>query len=196
MTPAYELIRSKRRTVAVQVTRDARVIVRAPLRMPVSRIESFVTAHIGWIEKHVLETQNRLAGHDAQNGVWFWRGEPAAPPPGGKAAVEALLRLEARRIAEERTAHYSNLTGLSPAGVTITAARMRWGSCSAKKRVCFSYRIACLAPALADYIVVHELCHLREHNHSPRFWALVGSILPDYARLRRELREFERLLPP
>ncbi len=94
----------------------------------------------------------------------------------------------ALQLATERLYFFNQLYSFKIAAIGIRNQRTRWGSCSSKGRINFSYKIALLPPHLADYIIVHELCHLGEMNHSPRFWALVARALPEYRRLKHELR--------
>lgn len=98
------------------------------------------------------------------------------------------LKQRAAALATARSAHYAGLYGLSHGAIAIRAPKRQWGSCSSRGNLCFNYKIAALPAHLADYIVAHEICHLREMNHSPRFWALVAHTHPAYTELRRELR--------
>lgn len=168
----YEIIRSRRRTAALQVTKECRVVVRAPLRMPLWAIDAFVAAHQAWLEEHLARQQARLA---------------AAPPPPTPEEIEAL-KARAREVLPPKVDYYSRLLGLYPAGVRITAARTRYGSCSGKNRLCFSCFLMNAPEAAIDLVVVHELCHIREKNHGPRFYALLGQYLPDYRERKKLLR--------
>ena len=102
------------------------------------------------------------------------------------------LKEDARALVHARLAHFNALYQHPLKKVFIKNHKSRWGSCSEKGNLNFNYKVVLLPPALADYIVVHELCHLREFNHSPRFWALVARTLPQHELLRQELRKFER----
>jgi len=168
----YELIRSRRKTLALEVTRDCRVIVRAPMRMAQERIDRFVEQHTGWIEKH-LERQ-RL------------RAEQTPPPP--TEAEIAALKAKAAAILPEKVAFWSRKTGLIPTGVKITTARKRYGSCSPRNSLCFSCFLMNCPEEAIDLVVVHELCHIREKNHGPGFYALLGQFLPDYKARKKLLR--------
>jgi predicted metal-dependent hydrolase len=98
---------------------------------------------------------------------------------------------EARRLVKERIAVFRKIYKLPPNRpnrIAIRNTKSRWGSCSKKGNLNFNYRIVFLPPALADYLVVHELCHLGEFNHSPKFWNLVAKAVPDYKKLQKELR--------
>lgn len=167
---AYELIRSRRKTLALEITRDCRVVVRAPLRASRSQINAFVASHQDWITKH-LETQRRRA-----------QLVPPAPSPEELAALKA----RARAVLEPRVAYWSSVMGLAPTGMRITAARTRYGSCSGKNSLSFSCFLVNYPPQAIDLVVVHELCHIRVKNHGPDFYALLERYLPDY-RARKQL---------
>ncbi len=107
---------------------------------------------------------------------------------GGRADYERLAET-ARSLAKQRLIYFNERYNLKFNRVAIRDQRTRWGSCSRKGNLNFNYRIALLPAHLADYIIVHELCHLAELNHSPKFWKLVARVLPDYAARRRELRQ-------
>lgn len=98
------------------------------------------------------------------------------------------MKSRAVALATARCSHYAALYGLRYAKIAIRAQKKRWGSCSSRGTLSFNYKIAALPAHLADYIVAHEICHLREMNHSPRFWALVAESHPNYRQLRLELR--------
>ena len=157
----YEIIRSRRRTVALEVTREGRVLIRAPLRMPQSEIEQFAASHAAWLEK----AQDRVA------------------------ARQAALRQRAREVLPGKVAHYAAIMGVTPASVKITAARTRFGSCSGKNGICFSLYLMQYPEAAIDYVVVHELAHIRHHDHSPAFYDQVARVLPDYKARQRLLKE-------
>lgn len=157
---AYRLIRSKRRTLALELRPGGKVVVRAPRLLPRAVIDRFVAEREQWIEQ-------KLA---------------TLPPPRPEITPEQLAawREQAAAYIPGRVAHYGALMGLCPTAVKITAARTRWGSCSAKGSLNFSCRLMGQSPAAIDYVVVHELCHLRHMNHSAAFWRLVASVLPDH----------------
>ena len=168
----YEIIRSRRRTVALEVTREGRVLVRAPQRMPQGEIERFVDGHAAWLEKARARVAARQAAH----------------PPLTEAEV-AALRQRAREVLPGKVAHYAAIMGVTPASVKITAARTRFGSCSGKNGICFSLYLMQYPEAAIDYVVVHELAHIRHHDHSPAFYDQVARVLPDYKARQRLLKE-------
>jgi predicted metal-dependent hydrolase len=172
MSIDYTLVRSRRKTCAIYI-RGGKVEVRAPLRMPVKDIERFVAAKSGWISRKRAEY-------------------PAiAAEPAPAVDVEALKR-RAQAELPPRVAHYAALMGVAPSAVRISDAKSRWGSCSAKGSINLSWRLMLAEAPERDYVVVHELAHLREMNHSPRFWAVVAEVMPDYPARRVRLRTLAR----
>lgn len=102
------------------------------------------------------------------------------------------LREDARALVRTRLAHFNTFYNHPVGRLSIKNHKSRWGSCSSKGNLNFNYKIVLLPPEVADYVIVHELCHLVEFNHSPKFWALVSKTLPDHAHLRQTLRRIER----
>ncbi len=170
--PDYELIRSARRTVALEVTPDCRVLVRAPLRLSKKQIDGFVEKHTQWLEKHLERQQVRQARY---------------PEPSEQEREEYIRR--AREELPGKISHYSAVMGLYPTGVTITGARKRFGSCSGKNRICFSWRLMQYPEAAVDYVVVHELAHIRHKDHSKAFYDCVAQVFPDWRERRALLKE-------
>ena len=168
----YTLVRSRRRTLSMELKRDGTLVVHAPLKLGREQIDAFVAAHGDWIARARARLAQRLAVH----------------PEPTEAEREALL---ARAKAElpRRVEYWSRRTGLVPAGVRITGARTRFGSCSGKNRLCFSWRLMQYPDEAIDLVVVHELCHIAHHDHGPGFYALLGSILPDYRERMKLLKE-------
>ena len=169
---SYELIRSRRRTLALEITRDCRVLVRAPLRLSQAKIDAFVESHTVWIQAHLEQQRQRMT---------------SAPPPPTEADITAL-KAKARAILPGKVAYWSEKMGIRPTGLKITAARKRYGSCSGKNSLCFSCFLMDCPEEAIDLVVVHELCHIREKNHGPRFYALLGQYLPDYKERKKLLR--------
>lgn len=167
----YELIRSRRKTLALEITKDCRVLVRAPLRLSQSHIDAFVESHADWIARH-LEAQRKKAA--------------SAPPPPTAADI-AALKVKARTVLPEKVAFWSQKMGVVPTGVKITAARKRYGSCSGKNSLCFSCFLMNCPEEAIDLVVVHELCHIKVRNHGPAFYALLGQYLPDYKERKKLL---------
>ena len=167
----YTLIRSARRTLGLEITPACEVVVRAPLRCSQRQIDRFVAEHRDWIEGKLALQQRRAA----------WRAAMEPTPE-----QERELRRQAADVLPQRVAYYAPQMGVSPTGIKITSARTRFGSCNGKNSLCFSWRLMQYPPEAVDYVVVHELAHIRHHNHSRDFWAVVESVLPDY-RYRQSL---------
>lgn len=169
---AHTLIRSARRTLAIEITRTGEIVVRAPLRCPQREIDRFLQSRAVWIAEHTERQRRRLAARPE-------------PDESGRAALITRAKTEL----PARAAHYAALMGLSFAGITITGAQSRFGSCSPKNRLCFSWRLMQYPDAAVDYVVVHELAHLVHRNHGPQFHALVAAYLPDWKDRRALLKE-------
>ena len=167
----YELIRSDRKTLGLQV-KDGRVIVRAPRIVTLQQIERFVREHEDWI-------QNALNRQAAK--------QTAHPEP--TAAERAELIRRAKEILPQRTAYWSQRMGLYPTQIRITSAQRRFGSCSSEGHICYSWRLMQYPPEAIDYVVVHELAHLKHMNHSQAFHALVAKYLPDHKARRALLKK-------
>ena len=163
----YELIRSRRKTLSLEITKDRRVLVRAPQRAAKKDIDAFVARHEAWIQKHLA----------------------AMPPPPPEPTAEeiAALKAKAAAVLPGKVAYWSAVTGLKPTLIKITTARKRYGSCSGKNSLCFSCFLMNCPEEAIDLVVVHELCHIREKNHGPRFYALLSHYLPDYAERKKLL---------
>ena len=167
----YEIIRSNRRTLGLQV-KDGRVIVRAPRIVTTRQIERFVSEHEAWIEKALSRQAAKQAAH---------------PEPTAEERAECI-RL-AKEILPQRTAFWSARMGLAPTQIRITSARRRFGSCSSEGHICYSWRLMQYPPEAIDYVIVHELAHLKHMNHSDAFYALVAKYLPDHKARRALLKK-------
>jgi predicted metal-dependent hydrolase len=215
--PVEKIIRSHRRTIALEITHDATLIVRAPLRTPLSRIEGLVAQKHDWIQKKMVEVKSRpvlpertfitgerflFLGKEYQLEICGDRTSGAAGivlrdklyvPRSLTRGIRDHLRCwyaqEAATYIHSRCNWFSLITGYQPVSVRISGARRRLGSCSTKGRVNFSWRLI-LAPAeVVDYVIVHELVHLIQPDHSKEFWNAVGRIIPDYKEHRLWLRQ-------
>ena len=172
MNHSYRLIRSSRKTLALEVSSEGEVIVRAPNKTPAVTIEAFVQSHEAWLERALARQAERQTRH------------PAPSPE----EIEKY-RKQANALLPERVAHFANIMGVTPTGVRITGAKKRFGSCSPKNALCFSLYLMQYPPDAIDYVVVHELAHIVHHNHSASFWATVEAYMPDYKRRRALLKQ-------
>lgn len=216
----YTLIRSKRKTVALHVTPEGQVEVRAPLKLPRADIDRFVESKNQWLEKHLKTAKQnndlkenfsldygdpilllgqsipivaRAGSRLGYDGESFYL-PPNLPPDEIKRVVIQIYTMVAKRALTYKVNDYSQQTGLKANAVKITAAKTRWGSCSGKGSLNFSWRLIMAPDDVIDYVVVHELAHTKELNHSDKFWAIVASILPDYKERESKLKDLEKKL--
>lgn len=167
----YTLLRSRRRTLAIEVTRDGRVLVRAPLRTTQKTIDEFLARRADWIAAALQRQHARSEAY----------------PPLTSAEIE-ILRQKAKELLPPKVACWAQIMGVTPTGVKITSAQKRFGSCSGKNSLCFSLYLMRYPEAAIDAVVVHELAHIRHKNHSPAFYAEVERYLPDYRRRAKLLK--------
>ena len=167
----YTVIRSDRKTVALQINWDGELIVRAPKRFPEYKIKKLVEKHKEWIEKKTAEAVKRKE-----------KAQELLP--------EEITELKnrARDILPKLTDKYARIMGVSYGTVKITSAQKRFGSCSAKNNICFSYILMQYPIEAIEYVVVHELAHTVHHDHSKAFYALIEKHMPDYKQREKLLR--------
>ncbi len=159
------------RRLSLTVLPGGKVVVTAP-RGAESQVPAFVASHQAWL----LKARKKMA--------------LAIALPVRSRESYLARREEVRAFVHARLQHFNVHYQLRYERVSIKYTRRMWGSCSKKGNLNFNYALIHLPQHLVDYVIVHELCHLKEHNHSPRFWALVAEMVPDYRVLRRELRRF------
>ena len=169
-TLTYRVIRSDRKTIAIQIEPDGTVNVRCPKRMEMTEVRRFVDSKSTWIEKHLDKCSSQ-------------RQEKYTEPE-----LKAL-REQARVLVTQSVQHYAPLVGVSYNQITIRTQHTRWGSCSSKGNLNFNCLLALVPREVLDYVVVHELCHRKEMNHSDRFWNEVARIIPDYMSRKQWLKD-------
>ncbi len=170
----YTVIRSSRKTMALQI-RNGEILVRAPQWVTNAQIHRFVEEHREWIEKHL----------DKQ------RAEQEAAAKQPKLTMEELNRLgeQACKVIPERVRFYARKIGVTYGRITIRCQRTRWGSCSSKGNLNFNCLLMLMPPEVLDSVVVHELCHRKEMNHSSKFYDEVHKAYPAYDQWNRWLKE-------
>ena len=209
-----EIVRSKRKTLALIVKPDGSVVVRTPLRTPEKTIREFIENHVDWIEKKKSEALSALP-HRAKQYVpgetFMFLGNAyhleivtgqkkllvldgnfklaEVGQANAKSIFEHWYRAQAKTILAGGVNSYAREHGFQYKKIGITSARTRWGSCSANGSLNFSWRLIMAPLAAVDYVVVHELVHTVFHNHSRRFWKKVEKIIPDYKERRKWLRK-------
>lgn len=167
--------RSRRRSIVLSVNSKAEVILKVPYRTTNAEINRILFERQDWIRTHVARVRSARASADT-----------LAP------LTDEELRQLSRQAAQyipPRVAMYAERIGVSYGRITIRHQRTRWGSCSTKGNLNFNCLLMLTPPEVIDYVIVHELCHRKEMNHSTRFWALVASVLPNYVEQKRWLRE-------
>ena len=177
MTIPYEIIRSRRKTYGISVAPGGKVTVRIPLRGSERFAVSMAEEKKEWIARSVRKMQT-VEQRPAQKEKTPYERR-----------LEAPYRQAAKEYIPKRVAFFANELGVTYGTVTIRDQKTRWGSCSSKGNLSFNWRLILAPPKVLDYVVVHELCHRKEMNHSSRFWTLVKSIMPDYRDHRKWLKE-------
>ena len=177
-----KIIRSNRKTLAIQINPDLSVTVRSPMYAPQSDIERILREKEGWIQKHIEKIREQEEKRKKTQGEKGERGEQ-----GESVEREYLSREEIQKLAEKaleyipkRVSYFAKQIGVTHGRITIRNQKTRWGSCSSKGNLNFNCLLMLTPPEVIDYVIVHELCHRKEMNHSGAFWAEVEKILPDY----------------
>lgn len=172
---SYQIIRSSRRTLSLEIKADGTILVRAPLRLSEARIRKFVEEKQEWILKNLEKIQKR----DEQK-------EQVAR----LSAIERQhLQNKACVVIPKRVAYFAEKIGVTYGKITLRQQKTRWGSCAANGNLNFNWLLILAPPGVLDYVVVHELCHRREMNHSQAFWKEVEAILPDYRERQKWLKD-------
>lgn len=228
MSFQYEVKRRpRRRSVGIQISREGKVYVLAPLGIRLSEIETMVKSRSEWVEKHLYrlkEKQNTVVEKHFEEGeayfylgkeytlkfsasieervrlqdneiiIWFSEKDSATRRQKAKLQLHAWYQKQAFAYLEERVRWFSNVMNLHPKGIQVKTVQTKWGSCNLKKILFFNWKLILVSAELIDYVVVHELAHLKHFNHSSAFWNEVEKIIPDYKIRRRQLRQMEWVL--
>ncbi len=209
--------RKRRKTISLQISNNSEVTICAPYFTPAGEINRFVREKQNWIQKTIqkqilLPAQEKeyttgelfyylgesfplevFFEENARKGLVFWRNRFYLNSPDaaddGMSFFVSWYKKKAREYLSERVEFFSRKLSLQPQQVKITSAGKRWGSCSEDNNLSFSFRLIMAPPAVIDYVIVHELMHIREKNHSSRFWKLIEAVMPEYKIHRRWLKE-------
>ncbi len=204
------------------------IVVAAPLRIPLTRIEAIVRHRAGWILRHSSDATHAQGSRHFVSGeslpylgravrMWIreapvrsvelrfhhWQFDVTVPsgiaPNRRVAAIAGAFHSWYRERAfahvQRRAAILSGRLGVAPSGILVRDQRRRWGSCSPQGVLRFNWRIVMAPPALIDYVVIHELAHLRNRTHGSAYWSAVAAVAPDYRERRRALRDIGPRLP-
>lgn len=210
-----KVIRSKRRTVGLEINDQGRLIVRAPYHLETSTIDDILRSHQQWIKKKLEEAERRQQLFQPKKFIsgekFLFLGKeypllivnrirPALLFDGERFELSSAFRQLGRQVFErwyrkqaliylsQKTSKIARKTGFSFKKLRISSARTRWGSCSGKGTVSFAWRLIMAPPEIIDYVIIHELAHTKEKNHSRAFWNLVAHYIPDYKEKRCWLR--------
>jgi len=214
-----KIVRSRRRTITLVVMQDSTLVVRAPLHTSISYIESMVRKKSSWIRQKLFEVSMRPKPAvkefvDGEEFLYIGRAYKlciveqaekdielkdklfmtARVMPIARYVLRRWYKSAALKVIGLRCQWYVETTGLKPVSVKITEARKRWGSCGSKGTVNFSWRLIMAPMEVIDYVIVHELAHIGQLNHSKAYWRLVADILPDYQKREKWLKENGSLL--
>ena len=174
----YTLIRSNRRSFSISISPDGQITVRVPMCATQKEISHLLIEKRIWIVTKYLEVQEKQ------------RNRPVSElTDTQRLALEKRYIAAAKEYFPKRVAHFHQFTGGSYNRITIRDQKTRWGSCSARGTLSFNWRLMLAPPAILDYVVVHELCHLTHMNHSAAFWQKVESVYPDYRTARKWLKD-------
>lgn len=170
-----EVRRSKRKSAAIKITADMQIVVFVPLYVSDNEIERMVISKSKWIDEHMLKVQSTIDERSKLEKITF----------------EQVKELEDQAVEyiPKRVKYYAEKENFVYNKITIKNLLSRWGSCSTKGNLNFNCLLMLTPDYVIDYIVVHELCHLREMNHSEKFWAEVEKIMPDYQRAELWLKQ-------
>ncbi|MBU5417129.1 M48 family metallopeptidase [Anaerobutyricum soehngenii] len=171
------VIRSNRKTVAIQVNSNLSVTVRAPRSASEKDIEEILKKKEAWISKHIEKIKETKERFEAE--------------PTEKLTREKVIALaeEALKVIPERVKYFAKVIGVTYGKITVRNQKTRWGSCSSKGNLNFNCLLMLAPPEVLDYVVVHELCHRKQMNHSKAFWLEVEKVLPNYKEVRKWLKE-------
>ena len=213
--------RKRRKTLSLQISRAAEIVVSAPYFTPVREINRFVQEKQNWIDKIIQkQTRARLLnekrkyisgelfqylGEDfplevffepsERAGLFFWNKRFYLNAPEDREIKKHFFFLWYKKKAFEyisgRVDFYCHKLKLTARGIRITSARKRWGSCSADNNLTFSFRLIMAPPEVIDYVILHEIMHIKEKSHAARFWKLIEEIMPGYKTHRRWLKEYD-----
>ena len=173
----YRIVFSRRKTISIRVNIDGSLLVRAPAGARIEEIEAVIRRHEEWIRKQILQME---------------RERETAVMITPQMREDGICR--AKKLIPERVEYYAARMGVTWGRITIREQKTRWGSCSSKGNLNFNWKLVLMPDEILDYVVVHELAHRLEMNHSERFWKIVRRQIPDYQNRRRELQECGRRL--
>jgi len=214
------ITRSNRRTLSLSILKDGQIVIKAPLKMSREAINNFVYEKQNWIREKLAIIENNKQKYDqiinykkfllygnqysvklsdikkievnhAEQCIYI---PTVTPSDKILSKLKSWYKKTAKTILEERVNYLSKLLKLAPNNIRISDSKGRWGACNTKGMVSFNFRVIMLEPAVIDYVIIHELCHLIEMNHSKRFWNLVIGFMPNAPTQKQKIKDFSFLL--
>ncbi len=212
--------RSNRKTLSLSILKDGQIVVKAPLKMSNETISKFIFDKQAWIQEKLAFLHNNRKKYDdiiSYKKILLFGNEyeiklapvkkiqtskddmtilvPSSTPQDKiMQKLVSWLKKYAKTILEERVNYLSNIMRITPTAMKINDTKGRWGACNSRGTISFNFRVVMLDPSIIDYVIVHELCHLIEMNHSKKFWNLVFSFLPSAKNTKEKIKEFGFLL--
>lgn len=173
MDLSYIIFRSKRKTITISIDKNLNIVVKAPYFTSDETIKNIVDKNKQWISEQieVVKNKNHVNEKFSENDI-------------------KLLKAKAKDILTQKTSYYARIMNVSPISVKITSAKTRWGSCSYDNKISYSWRVMLLNDECQNYIIVHELCHIKVKNHSKDFYNEVCNILPNYKQLQKQIKNY------
>lgn len=204
----YDIVRSPRKSISINISSNNKITVRCPWGLSVSKIEEFLDSKMQWIDKVVWRNASRLAANDdvIEHRSIYFNGKMLPLIVSDKNIItseavyvkrfEDIEKLYIKTCSEEfykYVADLAKLTRLTPNNVSVKKYKGRWGCCDAKNNIIFNYMLFMLPQEVQRYVIIHELCHILCRNHSNAFWKLVSDYEPDYRNLKKILSSFDFL---
>lgn len=170
-----KITKSKRKTISLQIKPDGSMELKVPLQTTNAQIQEFLNQKSDWINKHLQAVKERQQQMSQIKSL----------------TMEEIRDLanQALEVIPKRVSYFAEIVGVTYGKITIRNQKSKWGSCSSKGNLNFNCLLMLMPTEVQDYIVVHELCHRKEMNHSPKFWAEVRKVLPDYEKQKSWLKE-------
>ncbi len=178
MTEQIDIIRSNRKTISVEIKQDLRIIVRAPICMRMVDIQKFIDEKTPWIEKHLQKLKARKQADK----------DTTSLKPFTEEEIRELGLIACEKLSE-RVEELANIIGVTYGGITVRNQVSRWGSCSSKGNLNLNCLLMLCPDEVRDYVIIHELCHLKHMDHSKSFWAMVEKYCPEYKERRKWLKD-------
>ncbi len=213
LTP-NKIIKSKRKTLAIQISTSGELIVIAPINCSEEKINKFIVRHQNWIiEKRLkqMSTNNSILNFEEGN-VLSILGENYdiklsvdkcckvnqntiyLPINNREQQLKNFLKSVLKEYVEKNISYFESLLNVKAKKITISEAKSNWGSCSFKNNLHFTFRLALCPKEVVNYVIIHELCHIKEKNHSRSFWTLVGSLCPNYKQMNKWLKDNRHIM--